>query len=96
MIFDGPFSIVNLLPAHNISFSNGEKEVGRIDFSTGQMEFSGDIAESAKVFFDYLKDSLIDPYLKSKKLPNDSGFSIAVSPPGLEGETAIVEEKDAR
>ena len=61
------FIIGDLQPAFNISFSNGEKEVGRIDFSTGKMVFSGDMEESARVFFDYLKESLIDPYLESKK-----------------------------
>ena len=57
----------SLQPAHNISFSNGEKEVGKIDFSTGKMVFEGDMEESAKVFFDYLKDILIDPYLERKE-----------------------------
>ena len=55
--------ILRITPTYTFSFSNGGKEVGKLDFSSGVMEFSGDIAESAKVFFEYLKDVIIDPYM---------------------------------
>ena len=50
---------------HTVSFHNPEgKLLGWLDFNFEKMTFEGDMEESAKVFFDYLKESLIDPYLK--------------------------------
>lgn len=40
-------------------------EVGWLDWSTGEFEFRGDLDESAKVFFEYLK-MLVDEYIKSE------------------------------
>ena len=50
-------------PTYTMVFWNEDREIGKLDFSSGVMEFSGDIAESAKVFFEYLKDKIIDPYM---------------------------------
>ena len=50
---------------HAVAFHNPEgKLLGWLDFNFEKMTFEGDMEESAKVFFDYLKESLIDPYLK--------------------------------
>lgn len=43
----------------SVIFGNGAK----LDWSTGKLEFSGDLDESAKVFFEFLKP-MIDEYIK--------------------------------
>ena len=44
-------------PSHNITFHNGEKQVGALDFNGPEMVFTGDADESAKVFFDFIAKS---------------------------------------
>ena len=70
LTFDSPVNVSligNLSPAYIFTLYKGDKEIGRMDFSSGKMEFSGDMEESAKVFFDYLKETIIDPYLERKE-----------------------------
>ena len=61
-------------PTYTMVFCNEVEEVGKLDFSSGIMEFSGDIAESANVFFKYLKDVIIDPYMKKSQEKNEKIF----------------------
>ena len=51
------FAFTNMKPNHNITFHNGEKQVGVLDFNGPEMVFSGDMDESAKVFFDFIAKS---------------------------------------
>lgn len=37
-------------------FYNGDKEIGRLDFSGDKMKFSGDMEESAVKFFEYIAE----------------------------------------
>jgi len=53
-------------PVFNMAFHNEEKTVGTLDWSDGVLKFTGDIEESAKLFFEFLKP-LMDHYLKGRK-----------------------------
>ena len=54
--------VLRITPQRNISFSNESEEVGRLSWNDGVMVFTGDADESAKIFFDYLKEH-IDNYI---------------------------------
>ena len=45
-------------------FGNG---VGKLSWGSGTMKFEGDVDESAKIFFEYLK-SYVDEYINNKNL----------------------------
>ena len=47
----------NTKPNYNITFHNGGKQVGTLDFNGPEMVFEGDAAESAKMFFDFIARS---------------------------------------
>ena len=47
-------SIGNIQPCYNMQFSKDGVEVGKIDWNGPEMIFSGQLAPSARVFFDYL------------------------------------------
>ena len=50
---------------YNITFSNKDnEEVGRLDFGGEKMVFKGKTKESAQVFFDWLLEHLVNPYLE--------------------------------
>ena len=51
------FAFTDTKPNHNITFHNGEKQVGALDFNGPEMVFTGDADESAKVFFDFIAKS---------------------------------------
>ena len=50
----GELSIRDIKPNYNMTFHNGGKQVGVLDFNGPEMVFSGDADESAKVFFDFI------------------------------------------
>ena len=59
--------IKKLLNAPNLHFKNAANEdVGKLLFDGNKMCFRGNVDESAKEFFDYLVNTLINPYMKSK------------------------------
>jgi len=47
-------SIGEIQPNYNMQFSKGGKTVGTLDWNGSEMVFSGDLAPSTRVFFDYL------------------------------------------
>lgn len=47
-------AIGNIKPNFNMCFHKDGKEIGKIDWNGPQMTFSGELAPSARVFFDYL------------------------------------------
>lgn len=47
-------SIGEIKPNYNMQFSKGGKTVGTLDWNGSEMVFSGDLAPSTRVFFDYL------------------------------------------
>lgn len=60
---DGELEIVASYPQTcNVTFHDGEGEIGRLDWTDGEMVFSGDLTESAQVFFSVLK-SMVDAYI---------------------------------
>ena len=43
--------------SHNITFHQDSKEVGRLDFNGPEMTFEGDMAESARLFMQFVAQS---------------------------------------
>ena len=46
----------NIKPNYDVTFHNGDRNIGRLDFNGDVMVFEGDAEESAKLFFDYLAE----------------------------------------
>lgn len=57
-------------PNYNMQFSKDGKTVGTIDWNGPEMIFTGDLAPSARVFFDYLTGC----FLGRLKQEYDNGF----------------------
>ena len=53
----GTLAMLNTKPNYNISFHRGNTKVGVLDFNGPEMTFSGDIDESAKLFFEIIATS---------------------------------------
>lgn len=51
------FSIGDIKPTYNMTFHRDGKQIGVLDFNGPEMTFSGDMDESAKVFFDWIAQS---------------------------------------
>lgn len=60
-------NMVDSIPPCNMVFhGNEQKEVGRITWSKGIVEFSGNVDESAKIFFEHLwRNYVHDCYKKT-------------------------------
>lgn len=52
--YTGSISIAQLKPDYNVTFSNNNKTIGRLDFNGNEMTFEGDADASAKKFMDFL------------------------------------------
>lgn len=52
--YTGSISITQAKPDYNVTFTNGEKTIGRIDMNGDEMTFEGDADESAKKFMGFL------------------------------------------
>jgi hypothetical protein len=63
-------SIGYVKPNYNMQFSKDGKTVGTIDWNGPEMIFQGDLAPSARVFFDYLTGC----FLGRLKQEYDNGF----------------------
>ncbi|TET13405.1 hypothetical protein E3J84_00105 [Candidatus Aerophobetes bacterium] len=51
----------------NITFHNKDnEEVGCLEFSGKKMIFKGKMEESAQVFFEWLLEQLVNPYIEKK------------------------------
>lgn len=53
----GKLAVLDTKPNHNITFHNGDKQMGALDFNGPEMTFTGDADESAKLFFDFIAKS---------------------------------------
>ena len=49
----------------NIAFHNTDGEIGKLSWGSGKLEFSGNIEESAKALFEFLKE-FVDGYINEK------------------------------
>lgn len=61
----GKLKIVNVKPDYNMLFHKDDKTIGKLDWNSGVLKFEGEIEESAKVFFEFLKNS-VDDYIKEQ------------------------------
>ena len=43
-------------PKYEVTFHNGDRNIGRLDFNSDVMVFEGDAEESAQVFFNFLAE----------------------------------------
>ena len=62
----------NTKPDYNMTFNKDCEEIGHLEWNDGVMKFSGNMEESAKLFFEFLKPYM-DSYLtmKSKEEQNE-------------------------
>ena len=51
-------------PPTAVSIEGSNGEVGRLDWKSGQLTFSGDMAESAQIFFNDFLKPMVDEYLR--------------------------------
>jgi hypothetical protein len=54
------FVTTQFKPKYEVTFHNGERNIGRLDFNSDAMVFEGDAEESAQVFFDLLAKYFAD------------------------------------
>ena len=52
--------------SYSMTFGKDNKDVGRLYWDDGVMRFEGKVDKSAQVFFDWLLDNLVNPYVKAK------------------------------
>ena len=45
---------------------DSDTEIGRLDWSTGKFDFTGEAEESAKIFFKYFLKPYVDEYIRSE------------------------------
>lgn len=53
----GKLAVLDTKPNHNITFQRDGTQIGVLDFNGPEMTFSGDMDESAKLFFDFIAKS---------------------------------------
>lgn len=62
---------------YNMTFHKDNKDIGRLYWGDGVMKFEGETKQSAQIFFDWLLDNLVNPYIKAKlaktETPMDKG-----------------------
>ena len=56
---------IDIAPECSYSMTFG-KDKGRLYWDDGVMRFEGKVDKSAQVFFDWLLDNLVNPYVKAK------------------------------
>lgn len=59
-------------PIYNLVFTKGSEKIGTLCWDTGELIFTGNADEAAKIFFDYLK-SYVDIYIKENIMEYHSG-----------------------
>ena len=57
----------DILPDYNVTFSNANGEVGRLDFNGDTLKFIGNADESAQVLFDWLAEAFKNRLLEERK-----------------------------
>lgn len=55
-----PITLTNAKPDYNMTFSNENGLVGKLDFNGPKMIFTGDAEESAMIFMDWVATSFVD------------------------------------
>jgi len=60
---EGEFAIQTISPNTSLVISADNTEVGRLDWGTGKLEFSGELESSARQFFEFLKP-YVDNYIE--------------------------------
>jgi len=71
---------------YSMTFHKDNKDIGRLYWGDGAMKFEGITEQSAQVFFDYLLDILVNPYVKAKlaksETPMNKGQNAPAPPSG--------------
>ena len=57
--------MTDFTPQYNVTFWDGKRQVGKLWWDDGVMEFEGDVKESAERFFDFLKPYM-NEYIRGK------------------------------
>lgn len=83
--YTGSISIAQAKPNYNVTFTNGEKTLGRIDMNGEVMTFEGDADASAKKFMDYLAQYFSQRLKEEREKEREACAKIAEN--GLIGHT---------
>jgi hypothetical protein len=68
----GQLAIRDMKPNYNIGFHNNGKEVGKLDFNGSALVFTGEVEESAKVFFDWIAKSFAGRLEEERKAEREA------------------------
>jgi hypothetical protein len=60
------YALSNIVPNHNITLSNAQGQVGKLDFNGPQLVFTGEADKSAQVFLDWVSH-YFDQRLKDER-----------------------------
>ena len=63
----GPFTFHRQQACTNIVIMGADGEVGRLSWDEGRFAFSGNMAESAQIFFDNFLKPLVDNYIENER-----------------------------
>jgi len=50
-----------------MEFRGADTTIGKLDWSTGVLEFTGNVGKSAEILFEYFLKGLVDEYIKAQK-----------------------------
>lgn len=73
----GQLSVGSIKPNYNITFHSNYKQVGALDFNGPEMTFTGDMDESAKLFFDWIATSFKERLEQERAKENEACALIA-------------------
>ena len=52
---------------NHMAIMDGDKEVGRLEWKSGKLEFNGDAEKSGKIFFEKVLKPKVDEYMKKNQ-----------------------------
>ena len=74
------FTLSNSKISYDITFHDGSRNVGRLDFNGGVLKFEGQAEESAQVFFDYLAERFASRLKEERENEREACAVLAETP----------------
>ena len=81
----GKLSVLDTKPNYNMTFHRDGKQIGVLDFNGPEMVFSGDMDESAKVFFDWIARAFKGRLEQERAAEREECAQIADAEASIEG-----------
>jgi hypothetical protein len=75
-------ALSNIKPNYNVTFHNGDRNIGRLDFNGDAMTFEGDAEESAQLFFNALAKYFADRLKEEREKEREACAKVAEWPWG--------------